>query len=361
MSIEAYYPDPLPLEKSIDEDNFNKLIMDTNLELGRFDGMLKYNSKKDIVKAFLRAEEVLSAASLEISELSFDEYMDKLLDKGYQADDLVEIRFMLDYYIEQNLLVEEKGFSLNTLNNFQEKILENREKRRLSQDKLYRTRQTWLAEATEEFDMRLYIHTCDNIINDLMDNLDNFIRSSKLEPLITAAIAYGQLVMIHPWRYANGRITGALIPYMFNFLGITRERSFYLSGAFRKNKEEYYHQLVKLFKEKDWLEWIEYFINKVKEQAIAGQKKVEYILDFYIKIKKDWDENFNGLKFSRSLNAIMSHPIFTPRDLERECGFKVSTLNHHLYKLQDAGYFRLDNRRRFINYMVSDLFTIFNM
>jgi len=359
MAVEAYYPDPLPLEKSIDEDNFNKLIMDTNLELGRFDGMLRYNSKKDIVKAFLRAEEVLSAASLEISELSFDEYMDKLLDKGYQADDLVEIRFMLDYYIEQDLLVEEKGFSLNTLNNFQEKILENREKRRLSQDKLYRTRQTWLAEATEEFDMRLYIHTCDNIINDLMDNLDNFIRSSKLEPLITAAIAYGQLVMIHPWRYANGRITGALIPYMFNFLGITKERSFYLSGAFRKNKEEYYHQLVKLFKENDWLGWIEYFINKVKEQAISGQKKVNHIFNFYVEIREDVLSKIRSKNVERFLKILLEHPIFNVKDIVYTVGIRNNSLNNYIYYMLDEGFLNKENRKRHINYMFTELYVLF--
>jgi Fic family protein len=361
MSVEAYYPDLLSLEKSIDEDNFNKLIMDTNLELGRFDGMLRCNPQKDIVKAFLRAEEVLSAASLEISDLNFDEYLDKLLDRGYQADDLVEIRFMLDYYIEQDKKVEEKGFSLALLDEFQQKLLENREKRRLSRDKLYRTRQNWLVESAEEFNVQLYTYTNDNKIKKLLDNLGYFIRKSKQNLLIIAAIAYGQLVMIHPWRYANGRITGAIIPYLFNFLGITRERSFYLSGAFRKDKKEYYHQLVMLFKENDWLGWIEYFLQRVKGQAIGGQKKVDYIIDYYNKIKEDWDEYYNTLKFSRSLNAIMNYPIFTPRDLERKYGFEYTVLNRHLYKLCDAGYLIHDNRKIYINYMVSELYTIFKI
>ncbi len=137
MSIEAYYPEMLPA-KNIKEENFKDHIMQINLEIGRFDGMLRYNPQKEVVQAFLRAEEVLSAASLEISELSFDEYLDKLLDKGYGADDLVEIKFMIDYYREQDSIVEERGFCLDLLNEFQQKALDNRKQRTIAQTELYR-------------------------------------------------------------------------------------------------------------------------------------------------------------------------------------------------------------------------------
>jgi len=335
MSIEAYYPELLSLE-NIKEEEYNKFIMEVNLEVGRFDGMLRHNPRKETVKAFLRAEEVLSAASLEISELSFDEYLDKLLDRGYEADNLVEIKFMIDYYIEQNSIVKEKGFSFDTLNNFQKKILENCEKRSLGQSKFYRTRQVWLVEAAEELDVRLYVHTNDDIIKELTDNLENYIRNSRQNSLIIAAIAYGQLAMIHPWRYANGRITGALIPYMFNFLGITRERSFYLSGAFRKNKEEYYHQLLKLFKENNWQEWINYFLRQVKKQAVSGQKKVEHIVGFCSKMEKDVLKQISTKDIKIYSEVMLSHPIFTPKDLERKNGFPKNALDRYIYR-----FFRL--------------------
>ena len=189
MTIEAYYPEMLSINK-IKINDFKDQIMKINLEVGRFDGMLRYNPQKEVVQAFLRAEEVLASASLEISELSFDEYLDKLLDRGYGADDLNEIRFMVDYYKEQDSIVKEKGFSLELLNDFQQKLLDNRKQRTIAQTELYRKRQTWLVESTKGRDVRLHMQPSADRINELMDNLNNFIRNSKLHPLVTAAIAY---------------------------------------------------------------------------------------------------------------------------------------------------------------------------
>ncbi len=136
--------------------------------------------------------------------------------------------------------------------------------------------------------MRLYAYPDEEKVNSLMENLDKFIRNSKMDQLITSAIAYGQLAMIHPWAYANGRATGALIPFLFNQLGLTRERSFYLSGAFCKNKKEYFSKLVNLFQKDDWEDWIGYFLGKVYRQIIAGQKKVDHLMEYcrYVKAEQ---------------------------------------------------------------------------
>jgi len=187
---------------------------------------------------------------------------------------------MSDYYKEQDSIVEEKGFYLELLNDFQQKLLAHRKKRIIAQTELYRKRQTWLVEATKGRDVRLHMQPREDRINELMDNLDRFIQKSNLHPLITAAVAYGQLVMIHPWRYCNGRVTGALIPYIFNSLDISRERTFYLSAVFAKDKGEYYYQLVELFRENDWNGWISYFLQKVKERLERlNQSKTTSILE----------------------------------------------------------------------------------
>ncbi len=355
MSIEAYYPEMLSIN-NIKVNDFKDHIMQLNLEIGRFDGMLRYNPQKEIVQAFLRAEEVLSAASLDISELSFDEYLDKLLDRGYGADDLNEIRFMVDYYKEQNSIIEERGFSLELLNDFQEKLLDNRKQRTIAQTELYRKRQIWLVEATEGLDVRNHMQPSQDRISELMDNLDNFIRKSKLHPLVTAAIAYGQLVMIHPWRYVNGRITGTIIPYVFNFLGITRERNFYISAVICKDKKKYYHQLVKLFKTNNWQAWINYFLDKVNEGLMdINQKKTAHILETYKNYEKLINSKRSPLK-GEYLDAIISKPIFTPKDFEIEYDFVLlATLYNYLSELREKGYLVRDNRKKYMNYMFTIL------
>ncbi len=355
MSIEAYYPEMLPT-KNIKEESFKDHIMQINLEIGHFDSMLRYIPQNKLVQAYLRAEEVLSAASLEISELSFDEYLDQLLDRGYGADDLTEISFMVDYYKEQDSIVEEKGFSLVLLNDFQEKLLDNRKQRIIAQTELYRKRQIWLVEDTDGLDVRNHIQPSTDRINELMDNLDNFIRKSKLHPLVTAAVAYGQLVMIHPWRYCNGRITGALIPYIFNALDITRERTFYLSAAFSKDKKEYYHQLVKLFRENDWNGWISYFLQKAKERLERlNQGKTDSILEEYRGMSKIFKNTESAVREVYE-EIILNNPILFTTKIRRSHDYIIdTTLYRYLNILKDEGYLVKDNRRRHMHYMLSSL------
>ncbi len=355
MSIEAYYPEMLSIN-NIKIDDFKDHIMQVNLEIGRFDSMLRYIPQKKLVQAYLRAEEVLSAASLEISDLSFDEYLDKLLDRGYGADDLNEIRFMIDYYKEQDSILKEKGFSLDLLNNFQQKLLDNRKQRIIAQTELYRKRQIWLVEATDGLDVRNHMQPSEDRINELMDNLDIFIKKSNLHPLITAAVAYGQLVMIHPYRYCNGRITGTIIPLLCNDLGITQERTLYLSSAFAKDKDEYYYQLVRLFRYKNWSSWISYFLKKLEDELIElNQYKTDTIVENYKNMAAEIKKTQSALR-EKYVEVILNKPIFTPMEIVNNNDFIVdTTLYRYLRNLKKQGYLIKDNRIQNMNYMISSL------
>ena len=255
----------------------------------------------------------------------------------------------------------EQGFSLSFLNEFNKKLLDNRKERFLRQDIINRARHPWLRANTVDFDPRLHQFLPKNKRKSLMNNLNDFIRESDFSPLITAAIAYGQLCMIHPWRYANGRTTGALIPYIFNTLGLTKERSFFLSSTFRKNKEKYYLELTKLLKEESWQYWIKYFLESVKKQAVSFQKEIDYIVEIYPKLKREVEKILKSLKLSQIIKAILRQPIFTPSDLYKKHSFSSTQLYSFIGALKEHDYLKTDNRKNHVNYMVSEIYPILNM
>jgi len=361
MSLQAYFPEKLSTKSKIKQNKFWDLIVEIKMEVCRLDGMLRYNPSGPFLKAFFRAEEALAAASLEFSELSFEEYIEKLLDKGYEADDLNEIRFMVDYYEEFSKRVQERGFSIDSLNNFQKALLNNRRKRTVTREQLIRRRQPWLYEAIrkqKEHDMRLYAYPDEEEINSLMENVNKFISNRKMDPLIIIAIAYGQLAMIHPWRYANGRTTGALIPFLFNQLGLTRERSFYLSGVFCKNKKEYFGKLVDLFQKGNWNDWVQYFLEKVYKQVISRQKKVDHLMDYFRRVKAQQLKNSFSRQTLFCADKMLSHPVFTIGKIEKNYGFNKSTVLIYVNYLLDAGILIKDNRKRNVNFIFKEVFEI---
>jgi len=364
MSLEAYFPESLGKKVKVREKKFEDLIEITKKELARFDGMLKHNPFQATVKAFLRAEEGFSSASLEFSGLNFEEYIEKLLDKGFGADDLNEFRYIVNLYDEMDKRVGEKGFSIDVLNEFQSSLLDNRTSRKHIQEQLIRKRQFWLHDAVKEkngFDMRLYAYPDPETMNNLMENLDDYIRKSKNDPLITSAVVYGQLVMIHPWAYANGRTTGALIPFLFNSLGLTRERSFYLSSAFCREKEKYFSKIVQLFQDREWDKWVEYFLQKVYAQVISGQKKIDHLINYCRDLKATVLKNSFTKEALFYVDKMLKRPVFKVTEVEREFQLRYGALFPYIYFMLDAGFLIQDNRKRNINYVFREVFALMDL
>ncbi len=362
--MEAYFPNPLSHKVKVDEKKFMNVLLNIQQEISRFDSMLIYHPNKEKVINFLRAEEVISAASLELSSLNIDEYIEELLDKGNGADDLNEIRFMVDYYNDLTQKFIEEGFSISFFQGLQETLLGNRKIRRVTQNELYRRRQIWFYNAVQEtgiFDMRLFAYPSVEKINPLLENLDYFIRNSILNPFITTAIAYGQLTMIHPWEYANGRVTGSLIPYLLNYLGLTRSHSFYLSSSFCKNKEDYFSQLVYLFKENDWERWITFFLKHVEDQVSKGLNKIEHIDRYCEEIKEVSLESRFSKETLYYIDILLKYPIFTVKEINDKYKFRPSAALPYIHKLIELGYLLKDNRKRNINYFFSEIITLISV
>jgi len=358
MTVEAYYPDPLPPEE-IDEEQFRQLARESSIELSRFDGMIRHCENKASVLAFLRAEEAICSLFLGIRKLKFEEHLNKLLTDDYVADDFKEIRFLLNYYKEAKQRVAEKGFTLDVLYEFQEKLYQHRMKRWLSQDKLYRERLPWLIVFnSDEFDMRLHTHPNEDRLDQLFDNLAQFIRESEFSPLVTAAIAYGQLVMIHPWRYANWRTTGVFVPYLFNFLGLTREREFYISKILSQKRDQFYELIYNVFENQKWEDWIKFFIQQVKIKAEKDQQKVDHILEFNQQFRNELIESTNSWKIHRVKKHLMKHPIFSKSDIYSRYGLSRGCVNNFVNTLEEKGYLLTDGRKQYVNFIIAELIEI---
>lgn len=362
LGIETYFPDELKRFKLKEGEKHTDLLMDIKLELGRLDGMLRHNPLKAIVKAFLRAEEVLASASLDVRELGFIEYVEKLLDKGYKADDLNEIGFMVNYYTDINERVAEKHFSISLLDEFQKALLKNRKRRTVTRRELLKPRQFWFFDAkkVEKLDMIFYQFPDPDVIYSLMEDLDGFIKRSNMDPLLTTAIAYGQLALIHPWGYANARTTGALVPFLLEYFGLTREQSFYLSSAFCKEKADYFQKLVDLFNRGNWDEWVQYFLLKVYDQVISGQKKVDRIMSYCRILKAELLKNIFSKQTLLCIETMLKHPVFNRKEIERY-GFNRGIILIYIHHMLDAGFIARDNRKRHINYIFKEVFEIMGL
>jgi len=354
MSSNAYYPNPLR-DIDIDETNYYNITTRISLKIGKLDGLIKYNEYKKIIRSFIKIDDVLSSAYLNQREYTFEEYLTKLFENSLLLDDFVEIRYLLNKFDDLIKRESKKPFSLDFLRKINKNLFENKLKRSVRKSQLISERHPWLIENTKDFDKRLYYQPEQKIINNLMQDLKDFSIRDNLSSIIKIGVIYGQLLMIHPFRYANFRSCSCMIPYVFNNFGLTDNNIIYLNGIFRKDRDEFYKVLTELFSNNNWELWIQYFLKKLDEQLVRLIKIIKHVIEYYNDLIDDINEKLNSAKTKRYLTAIMENPIFNPADLRRRYGLTIATFGKFKEVLIEHEIIAKENKGNFINYFVNEL------
>ena len=360
MSSNAYYPNPIG-NIEINEEKYFDLISDINLEIGNIDGLLEYNDYEKIIRAFIKTDDILSSAYLNQRKYTFEEYLNKLFANSLPVDDFVEIRYIINKF--DNLIKREakKPFSLDFLSKINKELFDNKLKKSIKQSKLISERHPWLIENTKDFDKKLYYQPEQKIINNLMKDLKDFSLRENLKSIIKIAVIYGQLLMIHPFRYANFRTCSLMIPYVFNNLGITDNNIIYLNSIFRKDRDEFYKVLTELFKNNNWELWIEYFLKMLKKQTIRLQNIADLVISEFHRLIESINQEINSYKSKKYLTAMFENPVFNSADLRRRYGLNTGSMNRFMDILIAKGHIKKESKGNFINYFLNSLFKVFKI
>ncbi len=354
MGSNAYYPSKLA-NINIDERIYSDLISKISLNIGKMDAIIEYNEYEKIIRSFIKTDDVLSSAYLNQREYNFEEYLKRLFENSLPIDDFVEIRYLINKFDDLIRREAKKPFSLDFLRTINKNLFEHKLKRSIRKSKLISERHPWLIVNSKKFDKRLYYQPEQKIINNLMKDLKDFSIRDNLSSIIKIGVIYGQLLMIHPFRYANFRSCSFIIPYLFNNFGLTDNNIIYLNGIFRKDRDDFYKVLTELFNNNNWELWIQYFLKKLDEQLIRLIKIVKHVVEFYNNLVSDVNKELNSAKTKRYLTAILENPIFNPADLRRKYGLTIATFGKFKKLMIDCEMITKENKGNFVNYFVNEL------
>lgn len=96
-----------------------------------------------------------------------------------------------------------------------------------------------------------------------MENLLQYMRKQEADPLVQLAIAFAQLLIIHPFMDGNGRVGRVMIPLFTYKKGVTSKPILHLSRYFKKHRLAYFEKLFAITTNKMWEEWIRFFLKGV--------------------------------------------------------------------------------------------------
>jgi Fic family protein len=113
-----------------------------------------------------------------------------------------------------------------------------------------------------------------------MDKFLNwFNNENSLDPVLKAAIAHFWFIIIHPFDDGNGRIGRAITDMLLASAEGSGERFYSMSGQILTERKLYYEVLQKVqHSSGDITEWIEWFLNCLKNAMLSTENTTQKIL-----------------------------------------------------------------------------------
>lgn len=109
--------------------------------------------------------------------------------------------------------------------------------------------------------------------------LDWFNNDNTLDLVLKAAIAHFWFIIIHPFDDGNGRIGRAIIDMLLARAEGSSERFYSMSSQILTERKRYYEILQKVqYSSGDITEWIDWFLNCIKNAMLTSENTTKKIL-----------------------------------------------------------------------------------
>ncbi|MGE4169165.1 MAG: Fic family protein [Candidatus Margulisiibacteriota bacterium] len=198
-----------------------------------------------------------------------------------------------------------------------------------------------------------------DVILDKLKNLETYIHSETVDPLIKMAIMHYQFESIHPYYDGNGR-TGRILNVLYLiYEGLLDQPILYLSHYIIQHKEEYYRLLQNCTFKEDYEPWILYMLRGVEESAkesISKIKSIQLLMQETMAIIK---EKLPKIYSKELVEVLFQQPYCKIKFLEDYGLAKRKTASEYLYQLEAIGVLeskKIGRETLFLNVRLFELF-----
>jgi Fic family protein len=274
----AFVPDPLPpiIEMS---SGLATLLAEAANAVGLLAGTGRnIQNPLLLIAPYLRREAVLSSRIEGTVSTLADLYEDEATGHSQRAD-VIEVRNYLEAHEYGLGRLATLPLSLRLLRELHGKLMQGvRGQERHPGE--FRTYQNYIAShAGAPIEDAIYVPPPIPEMTEALDNLERFLHTDGLSPLLVAAIAHYQFEAIHPFGDGNGRVGRLLISIVLHERGLLPQPLLYLSAYFERTVAEYYDRLMRVTTHGDWTGWLTYFLTGISTQAHEAVEDAERVLN----------------------------------------------------------------------------------
>ena len=274
--------------KLIDIEGFSKISEEITLLLGRLDSIVRFLPDKELfIYMYVRKEAILSS-QIEGTQSSLHDvfaHENKLALQDGSNEDIEEVSSYIKA-LNSGAEILKSGkfpFSIRLLKMIHRDLMQN--SRGIKKEPgAIRTSQNWIGGSRPG--NAIYVPPAPEHVMELLSDMEKFYHNSRISTPILCGMMHGQFETIHPFLDGNGRLGRLIIPMILCDRGMLEDPILYISYQLKLCRSEYYRCLQDLRVKGSWNEWIEFFLNSMKESVLDAYRNCSKINELLMKDSK---------------------------------------------------------------------------
>jgi len=342
--VRAFVPSPLPPQPPVKLDGRLQVLMEKSLmALGRLDSLSTLLPDTGLfLYMYVRKEAVLSSqiegTQSSLSELLLFELKDA---PGVPLDEVVEVSnyvAALNHGLKKlrdglpiccRLIREIHGVLLSH-GRGSEKDPGN-----------FRRSQNWIGGSRPG--NALFVPPPPQFVQNCMSDLEKFLHADEttLPVLVKAGLSHVQFETIHPFLDGNGRVGRLLIPFLLCSTGALRDPLLYLSLYFKQHRDEYYALLNQVRTEGNWEDWLEFFIEGVRQTSEGAISTAQRLIALFQEDREKIQVQGRAAGSALRVHQVMKEqPITSLQEVCKKAGLSFPAASSGMTMLNKLGIVR---------------------
>jgi Fic family protein len=330
----AFVPAPLPPKLSFTRE-LAVALSRADAALGALSGLgEELPSPVAMVASFLRQEALCSTrmegADVSLTEVLLDEI--SAAPAGSRFDLLDEVRNVLAILMYGVECVATYPLDLGLIRSLHKRLLHGEPATARAPGE-FRTTQNWIGPPGSTLATATYVPPPVPEMLAGLEQLEGFMAErDRLPDLVQCALAHAQFESIHPFVGANGRLGRTLIVLFLVTRGRLSQPLLYLSTYLEAHRREYYALLQRVRTHGDWLPWLLFFADGVRETAERAHLQARTLLRQRARYRSRCDETQLAL-----VDELFRSPLFSVPEARRALAVSDGTARRAVAALENRG------------------------
>jgi Fic family protein len=200
----------------------------------------------------------------------------------------------------------------------------------------YKSDQNAIGKQGDDENTARYVPPPPNETAVCMDELERFINREDRKPgeeLIDIALAHYQFEAIHPFNDGNGRIGRMLVTLMAQQLLFSSDPLLHISANIENKKDEYISKLFAVSTQGDWTNWINFFLDAVKESCMSATNVVDKIINLQTDLRQKAIQRNGNHRLATIVDSLFTKEWITIGEAAKLCRVTYPTAQSDLDEL----------------------------